>query len=44
MRVCADARRLLEKFRLFTSFYRLCELGVRDDIIRLLIECFDYSL
>lgn len=35
---------LLEKHRLYTSFYRLCELGQRDDVVRLLLECFDYNL
>lgn len=36
--------RVLEKFRFFGSFYRLGELGQRDDIVRLLIECFDYTM
>jgi hypothetical protein len=35
---------LLEKFKFFTSFYHLCELRSRDDIIKLIIECFDYSM
>ncbi|BEJ06093.1 hypothetical protein CcaverHIS641_0306150 [Cutaneotrichosporon cavernicola] len=35
---------LLEKFKFFTSFYHLCELRSRDDIVKLIIECFDYSI
>jgi hypothetical protein len=35
---------LLQKFKYFTSFYHLCELRSRDDIIKLIIECFDYSM
>lgn len=35
---------LMEKFKFFTTFYHLCELRSRDDIIKLIIECFDYSM
>lgn len=35
---------LLEKFKFFTSFYHLCELRSREDIVKLIIECFDYSM
>ena len=36
--------RLLEKFRFFTCFYHLSEQRSRDDITRIIIECFDYSM
>lgn len=35
---------LLDKFKFVTSFYHLCELRSREDIIKLIIECFDYSM
>lgn len=34
----------MEKFKFFTSFYHLSEQRSRDDIIRIIIECFDYTL
>ncbi|KAL7420859.1 hypothetical protein Q5752_004812 [Cryptotrichosporon argae] len=39
-----EGMRLLEKFKFFTAFYHLSELRSRDDIIKLIIECFDYSI
>jgi rapamycin-insensitive companion of mTOR len=36
--------RLLEKFKFFNSFYHLSEQRSREDITRMAIECFDYSL
>lgn len=36
--------RLLEKFKFFTCFHHLCELRSREDIIKLIIECFDYTM
>ncbi|KAI0822217.1 Rapamycin-insensitive companion of mTOR, N-term-domain-containing protein [Trametes gibbosa] len=35
---------LLEKFKLFTAFYRLTELRSRDDLIKGIIENLDYSI
>jgi rapamycin-insensitive companion of mTOR len=39
-----DVARLLERFRFFNSFYHLSELRSRDDIVRIIIECFDYTM
>ncbi|WVQ77136.1 hypothetical protein IAR50_006819 [Cryptococcus sp. DSM 104548] len=39
-----DGMRLMEKFKFFTCFYHLSEQRSRDDIIRIIIECFDYTL
>ncbi|WWD20882.1 hypothetical protein CI109_105359 [Kwoniella shandongensis] len=39
-----EGMKLLEKFKFFTSFYHLSEQRSRDDIIRIIIECFDYTL
>ncbi|KAK4687008.1 rapamycin-insensitive companion of mTOR, partial [Tremellales sp. Uapishka_1] len=36
--------KLLERFKFFTCFYHLSELRSRDDIVRIIIECFDYSI
>ena len=36
--------RLLEKFKFFTCFYHLSEQRSRDDIMRIIIECFDYTM
>ena len=36
--------RLMERFNLFTSFYHLSEQRSRDDLIRLIIDCFDYTM
>ncbi|TXT05984.1 hypothetical protein VHUM_03745 [Vanrija humicola] len=36
--------KLLEKFKFFTCFHHLCELRSREDIIKLIIECFDYTI
>lgn len=35
---------MLEKFKFFTCFYHLCELRSRGDIIKLIIECCDYTI
>ncbi|KAL6304381.1 Rapamycin-insensitive companion of mTOR, N-term-domain-containing protein [Sparassis latifolia] len=35
---------LMEKFRLFTAFYRLSELRSREDLIKSIIENLDYSI
>ncbi|CAD6567983.1 MAG: hypothetical protein TREMPRED_004194 [Tremellales sp. Tagirdzhanova-0007] len=35
---------LLDKFKFFTCFYHLSEQRSRDDIIRIIIECFDYTI
>jgi hypothetical protein len=40
----ATRKRLLEKFKFFNSFYHLSEQRSREDITRMAIECFDYSL
>ncbi|KZV78009.1 hypothetical protein EXIGLDRAFT_83859, partial [Exidia glandulosa HHB12029] len=34
---------LLERFRIFTAFYRLSELRSREDLVRLIIEHIDYT-
>ncbi|WWC72760.1 uncharacterized protein I206_106724 [Kwoniella pini CBS 10737] len=39
-----EGMKLLEKFKYFTCFYHLSEQRSRDDIIRIIIECFDYTL
>nr|KIR45878.1 sterility protein Ste20 [Cryptococcus bacillisporus CA1280] len=39
-----EGMKLMEKFKFFTSFYHLSEQRSRDDIIRIIIECFDYTL
>ncbi|ORX40861.1 Rapamycin-insensitive companion of mTOR, middle domain-domain-containing protein [Kockovaella imperatae] len=39
----AEGIKLLEKFKLFTSFYHLSEQRGRDDLMRIIIECFDYT-
>ncbi|WWC98367.1 hypothetical protein V866_005258 [Kwoniella sp. B9012] len=39
-----EGMKLLEKFKFFTCFYHLSEQRSRDDIIRIIIECFDYTL
>ncbi|WWC92493.1 uncharacterized protein L201_007452 [Kwoniella dendrophila CBS 6074] len=38
-----EGMKLLEKFKFFTCFYHLSEQRSRDDIIRIIIECFDYT-
>ncbi|EIW69328.1 hypothetical protein TREMEDRAFT_30887 [Tremella mesenterica DSM 1558] len=40
----AEGMKLMERFRFFTCFYHLSEQRSRDDIIRIIIECFDYSI
>ncbi|WVO18166.1 hypothetical protein L204_105869 [Cryptococcus depauperatus] len=39
-----EGMKLMEKFKFFTCFYHLSEQRSRDDIIRIVIECFDYTL
>ncbi|WRT70894.1 uncharacterized protein IL334_007893 [Kwoniella shivajii] len=39
-----EGMKLLEKFKFFTCFYHLSEQRSRDDLIRIIIECFDYTL
>ncbi|WVF67846.1 hypothetical protein IAT40_002607 [Kwoniella sp. CBS 6097] len=39
-----EGMKLMEKFKFFTCFYHLSEQRSRDDIIRIIIECFDYTL
>ncbi|WVR08773.1 hypothetical protein IAU60_005831 [Kwoniella sp. DSM 27419] len=39
-----EGMKLLEKFKFFTCFYHLSEQRSRDDIIRIIIECSDYTL
>ncbi|KAK8850712.1 hypothetical protein IAR55_004632 [Kwoniella newhampshirensis] len=39
-----EGMKLVEKFKFFTSFYHLSEQRSRDDVIRIIIECFDYTL
>ncbi len=36
--------RLLDKFKFFTCFYRLSEQRSRDGIVRVIVECFDYTI
>jgi hypothetical protein len=36
--------RLLDKFKFFTVFYHLSEQRSRDKVMRIVIECFDYTL
>ena len=36
--------RLLEKFKLFTAFYHLCELRSREDLVTGIVENLDYSM
>jgi hypothetical protein len=41
---CVDQiGRLLERFKFFTCFYHLSEQRSRDNIIRIIVECFDYT-
>ena len=37
-------RRLLEKFKIFSSFYYMSELRSREDLIKRIIENIDYSV
>ncbi|ORY28003.1 Rapamycin-insensitive companion of mTOR, middle domain-domain-containing protein [Naematelia encephala] len=39
-----EGAKLLEKFKFFTCFYHLSEQRSRDDITRIIIECFDYTI
>ncbi|WVQ95387.1 hypothetical protein IAU59_002484 [Kwoniella sp. CBS 9459] len=39
-----EGMKLLEKFKFFTCFYHLSEQRSRDFIIRIIIECVDYTL
>lgn len=34
----------MEKFKLFTAFYHLSELRGREDLIKAMIDCLDYSM
>ncbi|KAG0139923.1 hypothetical protein CROQUDRAFT_111390 [Cronartium quercuum f. sp. fusiforme G11] len=36
--------KLMEKFKIFTSFYALCEMRSRDDLVKEVIENVDYSI
>jgi len=36
--------RLLERFKFFTCFYHLSEQRSREDIMRIIVECFDYNM
>jgi len=36
--------KLMEKFKIFTSFYALCEMRNRDDLVKQVIENVDYSI
>ncbi|OAV98339.1 hypothetical protein PTTG_25752 [Puccinia triticina 1-1 BBBD Race 1] len=36
--------KLMEKFKIFTSFYALCEMRTRDDLVKQVIENVDYSI
>ncbi|MBW0470720.1 hypothetical protein O181_010435 [Austropuccinia psidii MF-1] len=38
-----DGIKLMEKFKIFTSFYSLCEMRNRDDLVKEVIENVDYS-
>lgn len=40
----ADKGRLLDQLKVFTSIYHLSEQRSREDIIRIVIECFDYNI
>ncbi|SNX87974.1 related to protein ste16 [Melanopsichium pennsylvanicum] len=40
----AEGIRLLERFKVFTPLYHLCELRSRDDIVKAVIENVDYSI
>ena len=40
---CQEGQELLEKFRIMDSFYFLTELRSRDDIVKGIITCMDYS-
>ncbi|KAG9304658.1 hypothetical protein G9A89_020222 [Geosiphon pyriformis] len=39
-----DGVRLLEKFKIFNTFYHLSELRSREDLIKVIITSLDYSL
>ncbi|KAK1923142.1 Rapamycin-insensitive companion of mTOR, middle domain-containing protein [Papiliotrema laurentii] len=39
-----EGMKLLEKFKFFTCFYHLSEQRSREDIMRIIIECFDYTI
>ena len=37
-------RRLMEKFKMFNTFYQLSELNGREDIIKSIIHNLDYNM
>ncbi|CAH7686350.1 Rapamycin-insensitive companion of mTOR, middle domain-domain-containing protein, partial [Phakopsora pachyrhizi] len=39
-----DGIKLMERFKIFTSFYALCEMKSRDDLVKEVIENVDYSI
>lgn len=39
-----EGSKLLSKFHIWTSLYRLCHLRARDDLIKVLIEKLDYTM
>jgi rapamycin-insensitive companion of mTOR len=41
---CLDGQKVLERCRIFTTFYQIADLKVRDDIVKSLICCMDYNL
>lgn len=36
--------RLLDQFKVFTSFYRISELRSREDLVKAIIENVDYTM
>jgi len=44
MQILHSSSRLLEKFHIFTAFYRLSELRSREDLIKGIVENLDYSM
>lgn len=36
--------RLLEKFKVFTALYHICELRSREDLVKGIIQNLDYNL
>ncbi len=36
--------RILEKFKMFNCFYRLCELQSRDDLIKAMLQNMDFNI
>lgn len=36
--------RLLDQFKVFTSFYRISDLRSREDLVKAIIEHVDYTM